>query len=81
MVKKYVRETIVFDEKDIKEVAEILDKMYKFRMKLAEVMNVKYPPENDEIIYLLDDINDHNVDAIKDFFDTYGYDVDMPFFY
>lgn len=78
MVKKCVKETIVFEEEDVKKVVKILDALHNFRNELEKIMETKYPIDDDEIVYLLNDINDHNVDEIKDFFDTYGYDVEMP---
>lgn len=81
MVRKYVRETIVFDEEDIREAELVFNILHKFKSKFEKAMNVKYPIGNDEIVYLLNDINGQNIDAIKDFFDTYGYDVEMPFFF
>lgn len=80
MRKKCVKETVVFEEEDVKEVVKILDALHKFRNKLEKFMNTNYPVDDDEIVYLLNDINEHNIDGIKDFFDTYGYDVEMPFF-
>ena len=81
MVKKCVKETVVFDEADVKEVVKVLDVLHKFKNKLETIMETKYPVDDDEIVYLLNDINEHNVNAIKDFFDTFGYDVEMPFFF
>lgn len=78
MVKKYVKETVVFDEEDVKEVVKIIEALHKFGVKLEKAMETKYPIDDDEIVYLLNDIYYHNIDGIEDFFDTYGYDVELP---